>query len=422
MVGDKIMMSTVNKNRLKRRIDLISEIGMLPEGGWARLAYTHEDRQARELVKKMMGQAGLKVRVDAIGNIFGYRAGLNNQLPIVAAGSHIDTVPQGGRFDGVLGVMSAIEALEVINERNLITQHPMEVIVFANEEGVRFSEGLLGSRALIGNVSREALRGCKDEAGITLERAIQGFGLSGIPEEAKAKPNQYQAYLELHIEQGAVLENAGITIGIVKGIAGPLWLEVKIKGRADHAGATPMALRKDALVAAGRLILETQRAALDAGGSCVATVGSLSAKPNAANIVPGEVILTIDIRDVDIERRDRVEKHLREYIAYLAESQEYACYIKTLQKVEPRFTSQGIGEVIAHHCSQLDLPYLVMNSGAAHDCQVMSSITDVGLIFIPSEDGLSHCPEEYSRWEHVEQGANVLLHSLLTIAGNKKDC
>jgi len=407
----------VDGERLKSRIEALYEYGRQREGGCTRLAYTEEERKARQAVIEMMKKAGLEIRIDSVGNIFGRRAGKNNKLPVVASGSHIDTVPGGGKFDGVLGVMAAVEALETIIEHDIVTEHPLEVIIFVNEEGARFSEGLLGSRCMVGEITLEQLRACKDDRGITLEKAMHDFGFPGDPEQARVEPGYYRAYFELHIEQGCVLENAGIPIGIVEGIAGLYWFEATVKGRADHAGTTPMEFRRDALLTASKIILETERVALKAGGSCVATVGRLFVRPNAINIIPGEVTLTFDIRDVDVKRRDRVADYIQKFIEKLAENCELDCCIKDLQKVDPKFTSKKIREAIIKQCCKLELPYMLMNSGASHDAQVMTALTDVGLIFIPSEGGRSHCPEEFSRWEHVERGANVLLHSILEVAG-----
>lgn len=305
----------INGARLRDSLDALAKFGRDAAGGWTRFSFTREFMQARELFRRLMEEAGMVVRVDAAGNLIGRLEGLDSRSPVVAAGSHIDTVKNGGKFDGSFGVAGALEVVQTIRENNVPHRHPIEVIVFVEEEGSRFGSGLFGSRAMVGEIPVDLLYRQKDKDGITLFQAMRSAGLN--PEriaDARVPAGYYKAYFEMHIEQGKILESLGISVGIVEAIAAPVWLKAVLHGRADHAGATPMRLRRDALAAAAELVLVAENIAKEAGEPTVVTVGKLSVRPGGINIIPGLVEMTFDIRDTDAARRDKVVEYMKEAV------------------------------------------------------------------------------------------------------------
>jgi N-carbamoyl-L-amino-acid hydrolase len=394
----------IDSDSLSQRIQIISQTGT------TRLAYSPEDIRGRTVVIKMMRDVGLNITIDAAGNIVGRRLG-RKQLPPLAFGSHVDTVRDGGRYDGILGVMAAIECVRSLRDAGYTTEHPVEVIVFANEEGQRFG-ALCGSRALVGALDSDDLART-DEDGRTLSQAIQEIG--GDPTQlraAKRKAGDITAYVELHIEQGGTLEKAKTPIGIVEGISGISHTDVRITGRAAHAGTTTMEIRKDALVAASELVLSVRKAALES--RChVATVGQLTVMPNGINIIPGEVSLTIEVRDIEMDKITATLGHLRQC------GKEIACRYGVQMDFSPRATIASVPcsplmqEVIAQSCMDLGLGFLKLPSGAGHDAQMMAKLAPVGMIFVPSQDGISHSPSEFTSSDHCSKGAQVLLRTIL---------
>ncbi|GAW92158.1 Zn-dependent hydrolase [Calderihabitans maritimus] len=406
----------IDPMRMKRRLDALAEFGRDPQGGWTRYSFTPEYIQAQNLVKEWLEEAGMKVRLDPVGNLVGRLEGIDGTLPAVAMGSHIDTVKNGGKFDGNLGVVAAVEVVQTIVENHIAHRHPIEVIVFVEEEGARFGSVMLGSRAMLGLVTLEDLHKHHDEAGITLYQALRSMGLS--PEKIPASvvpPGYYKAFFEMHIEQGAILDSMNIPVGIVEGIAAPVWLAIRITGRADHAGTTPMNLRRDALSAAAEIVLAVEKIARETDKSTVATVGRLQVKPGGINIVPGEVKMTVDIRDIDVQRRQTVVKKIEDAVKVVCQRREISYEINEIVRIEPVMLPAKMRQLIASAAEEVNVPYCKIISGASHDAQIMAQITPVGMIFAPSKGGLSHCPQEYTELEDIAVCTRVLLSSVLKI-------
>ncbi|MCM3790028.1 M20 family metallo-hydrolase [Domibacillus indicus] len=400
----------INKDRLRERLLELAQIGGNATDGWTRLAFTKEDKLARGLVKGYMREMGLKITCDNAGNIIGSYGNPTNS-PVIAMGSHIDTVPNGGMFDGALGVISALEVAQTIIENKLNVNYPLEVIIFANEEGSRFNNGLTGSRAICGSFSQEELQ-IEDNNGISFYQAVQEMDLN--PDkvyEARAFENKYKHFLEIHIEQGIELEKEHKRIGLVNSAAGQVVLKCTIFGRPDHAGAIKMTQRKDALVEASKLITEIQQISLKMGGHFVATVGKLNVFPNSINTVPGNVEFFIDIRDISSDKLNRGIEVISNTISNI--SGEFSYFLEEVENELPAFFSSRLLDLGKEICEKKNYPYKVLSSGACHDAQVMTTITDSALFFIPSINGLSHCPEENVHWEDVFLGAEFLLEMVL---------
>jgi allantoate deiminase len=408
----------VNPERLRQNIEGIARFGRDPAGGWSRFVFTEEERKAREFVADLLHQAGMSVRADPAGNVFGRREGLEREVPAVASGSHIDTVANGGMFDGVAGTMAAIEAVHVIHENGVRTRHPLEVIVFANEEGARFSNALWGSRALLGIVQEEETLRCKDLNGVTLAEAMRASGFDPARiQEARIDPKRYKAFIELHPEQSHVLETEGVAIGAVEGIVGTVWIKAKLKGRADHAGATPMNLRRDGLAAAAEIVLEVERIArYESSPQTVATVGQLAVRPGGINIVPGEVEMSFDIRDLNQEAGVRAYAVIREAARRICAAREVQIELDELCKIMPVPLTGEIITLIEQTSCEQGISCRRIVSGAGHDAQLMALICPTGMIFVPSAGGVSHSPEEKTEWHDMVNGAQVLLEVLLKLS------
>lgn len=409
----------INKDRLWARLMELGEIGKQSSGGVTRYSFTLDESRAKDLVIAYMKEAGLAVREDAAGNIIGRREGTNPAASVVLTGSHIDTVPDGGMFDGALGVLSAIEALQRMNELEIRNVHPIEVIAFTDEEGTRFGFGMIGSRAVAGTLRQEDLEQ-RDEQAISIADAMRNAGLA--PErvgEAAKPPHEVQAYVELHIEQGRVLENLDEPVGLVTGIAGPLWQQFTLTGEAGHAGATPMHLRRDPLQAAAE-ILNYIYAEAKKYENAVATIGKLKTLPGGVNVIPGEVQFSLDLRDIDEAERDRLEASIHAYNQQVCEKLGIELRIDLLQRVAPAPSSPKVQEAVAQAgklAGLSELPRLV--SGAGHDGMQFSSLWPLGMIFVRSRGGISHNPEEWSSPEDCAAGTEVLYHTLLQLANEK---
>lgn len=410
-------MFAVCGSRIKRMIEEIGGIGRDKGGGNTRLAFTQEDARARNLFIRWLEDCELEVKVDAVGNIIGRYAGLDLTLPPLVMGSHLDTVPNGGLFDGVLGCVAALECVQVLYESNKRLQHPVEVIVFANEEGGRFGTGLLGSRAMIGSVPVEELKTSFDDQGYSVWEAMKDFGLR--PDQLKdtlRTSKDMSAYLEIHIEQGAILATEKIAVGVVTGVVGIRRLNLLIEGEANHAGTTPFHLRRDALLAAARITDAVRVRTQQVGEkSTVATVGIIQGWPGAVNVVAGKARLSIEIRDVLEQVIERVEQAIKHSWEAIAEEEGVTVTVESADYVPPAPVSEDIRLVIEKSCQDLNISYKNMPSGAGHDAQSMAAICPMGLIFVPSQGGISHAPQEVSTWEDIETGVNVLLQSLIKL-------
>lgn len=400
----------VNGARISQHLSALSEFGKNPQGGVSRVAYSDADRLGRDYVMGLMRAAKLEVSVDAAANIIGRRAGSNQRLPPLLFGSHIDSVPEGGNYDGVVGSLGAIEVAHTLAENNLTTVHPLEVVIFQNEEG-----GLIGSRAMDGELTERELD-LVSRSGKTIRDGIKFLG--GDParlDTVRRKRGDITAYLELHIEQGGTLEAEKIDIGIVEGIVGINWWDVTIEGFANHAGTTPMNQRQDALLAAAKFIEAVNRIVTSVPGRQVGTVGRIQALPGAPNVIPGKVVLSLELRDLDSAKINSL------YQKIFAEAQRISADSKTrfdfkeINVNVPAPTDARIRGFIDDSAKELGLKTKLLPSGAGHDAQDMARLGPVGMIFVPSVGGISHSPREFSRPEDITNGANVLLHTLLKI-------
>jgi N-carbamoyl-L-amino-acid hydrolase len=371
----------VDGARLNQTLESLKAFGRTPEGGISRVAFSQADRDARVYVTGLLEEAGFSVEIDTAANLLAQRAGEEDLVPIMI-GSHLDSVPGGGNYDGQVGTMGAVEVARTLVDADHRTRHPLEVVVFTNEEG-----GKTGSRAMAGEVEAFELD-LETASGLTIGEGLRANG--GDPDrldEARRPERSIAAFLELHIEQGGVLDRDGIPIGVVEGIVGIRRWAITVEGFANHAGTTPMPDRRDALVAAARLVDRVNRVALEMEGRHVATVGRIAAEPGAPNVVPGRVTASLEIRDLSME--------------------------KILSKAAP--TDPRLRDLVEVVAADLGLQSLRMPSGAGHDAQSIALLAPVGMIFVPSVDGISHSPRELSRPADIESGANVLLSTLLRI-------
>ncbi len=406
----------INGTRLNDRIARLAEFGQTPDGGVTRPTFTPAYLQAAQAVADWMSEAGLAVRRDAVGNLIGRREGDPAGLPAVALGSHIDTVLGGGRYDGALGVLSALEVAQALHEDGVSLRHPLEVISFIEEEGTRWATGMLGSRFMVGHISEEFVRERADRQGVTIREALAGAGLDPARfREAARTSDEFHAYVELHIEQSTVLESLGLPVGAVTGIAGPLFLALRLHGRADHAGATPMHLRRDALVAASQIVLVAQEAAATASSTAVATVGRLEVSPGAINVIPGEVFMTFDLRDIVEAQRDRLEHTVRAASERIATAAGLRYELEELTRHVPVPLPEHMVDTVSRSIEAAGLPVHRLPSGAGHDAQIMAEVTDTAMIFVRSREGISHNPREYSSPEDIVAGAEVLYHTVVAL-------
>lgn len=401
----------INIQRLSEHIEQLSLIGRTADGGINRFSYTDDEKRANELVTQYMESAGLTVHYDAVGNLIGSQAGTED-LHVILLGSHIDTVPNGGRFDGSLGVLTAIEAIHSLKEQGAALRHPVKVIAFKDEEGTRFGFGMIGSRAIAGTLSTaDLLR--MDQDGVTIEQAIADHGLEKKP-LSSAKLENVKCYVEVHIEQGKVLERNDAAVGNVTGIAGPLWLKFVLTGLAEHAGATPMDQRQDALVGASLIIAEVEKLAKKYHSS-VATVGKLTVRPNGVNVIPGEVEWTVDLRDIDEAKRNQLEHDIKQYAETIAKERELHLHVSELQRVEPVQCDESIQQAIQESIQAIGEPVISLPSGAGHDAMQFKRNFPVGMIFVRSKDGISHNPKEFTSEEDIEKAAKVLYKTIVKL-------
>jgi N-carbamoyl-L-amino-acid hydrolase len=400
-----------NTERLQQRIAELARFGANPQGGVSRVAFSEADIAGREYIRKLMTDAGLVVRVDTAGNIIGRREGADSKLPAIMTGSHIDSVPGGGNYDGDVGVLGAIELAQLLQERGVRLRHPLEIVSFTDEEG-----GLVGSLAMTGRLKPAALD-VMTHSGKTIRDGIRAVG--GDPdrlEQARRKPGDLKAFVELHIEQGALLEEGDIDIGVVEGIVGIRWWDVTVEGFANHAGTTPMNRRRDALLSAAELALAVNRVATSMPGRQVATVGRIHAEPGAPNVIPGKVVMSLEVRDLAADKMQTVFDAIRADAHKIAQARQTPISFKELEVAsQPAPTDERVRNVIVKAASSLGLTHKLMPSGAGHDTQDMTHIAPSGMIFVPSVGGISHSPKEYTKPEDVANGVNVLLQTVLAI-------
>jgi N-carbamoyl-L-amino-acid hydrolase len=386
----------------------LSRFGSRADGGVDRMAFSDADIEGRAFVRSLMEEAGLAVRTDAVGNIFARLPGSEVGLPPLMVGSHLDSVPAGGNYDGPLGTLGALEGVLSLKEAGIQPRHPMDVVVFVNEEG-----GKTGSRVMVGEFQDRELE-LETASGFTIGEGIRRLG--GDPErlaEARVQRGEVAGFLELHVEQGGVLERMGTPIGVVEGIVGIRRWNVVVRGSANHAGTTPMDQRKDALLSAARVIEAVNRVVTSMPGSQVATVGRIQASPGAPNVIPGEVTLTIEIRALEMDTIQEVMDGIMRETATIAAEEATPIDLEEFYLSGAAPTDERFRRWIEESAAELSLPNHRMPSGAGHDAQAVAHIAPIGMVFIPSVGGLSHHPDEYSRPEDIEAGVGVLLGALL---------
>ena len=397
--------------RMEARIKALAKFGANADGGVDRVAYSPADIAGRTYIKGLMQELGLEVRIDSGGNIIGRRQGREPDLRSIMFGSHIDSVPGGGNYDGDVGVVSALEVIDLLNAAGHVTRHPLEVVVFSNEEG-----GLVGSLVMIGALKPAALD-VVSHSGLTIRDGIDILG--GDSERLAAavvKPGALKAFIELHIEQGAILDEAEIEIGVVEGIVGIRWWDVTIDGFANHAGTTPMNRRRDALVAAARLTLAINQVALEMPGRQVATVGRIRAEPGAPNVIPGRVVMSLEVRDLELAKMEQVFAEIEMRAAKIADQTGTSIRFDLIDvDSHPEPTDPRLRRIIARAAQMYGYSYRLMPSGAGHDAQDLATITPTGMIFVPSRGGISHSPREFTSPRHMANGADVLLGTVLAI-------
>lgn len=404
---------TVNGERLMQTMTDVGAIGALPNGGVRRLAFSPEDREARQLVQTWMEAAGMTVTIDAAANMIGRYEGRFPHAPALATGSHLDTVPNAGIYDGTYGVLAGVEVARTLHDQTIRPDHPFEVIVFADEERT-----MIGSKAMAGKATLDP--NFYDHPHYEpIEMGLQFIGgdWAQLP-SARRDTDGLAAFVELHVEQGPVLEAASNPMGLVTGIVGQRRYLITIDGSASHAGTTPMSMRQDALVAASQIVLVINRIGNKTGdgyGQQVATVGAMKLSPNVANTIPGRVEMTLDIRDLSNQRLDAMVAELKQEMDAIATQTQTQINIKPQLRNEPVPVNSHIYNTIAQVCDQLKLPVQALPSRASHDAQIIANITDMGMIFVPSQGGISHSETEYTTPEHCIQGANILLHTLLKL-------
>ncbi|HZQ69029.1 MAG TPA: M20 family metallo-hydrolase [Terriglobales bacterium] len=404
----------INSQRLQSTLEKLSEFGRNPDGGVTRLGFSETDMAAREYVTALMKQAGLEVRVDPAGNIIGLRAG-SEKLPIILFGSHIDSVLHGGNFDGDVGSMGAIEVMQALKDGNVKTRHPLQAVVWTNEEGNHFGIGTLGSGVASGRLGPEILT-TKDEQGLSLADWLRRYGQDPAHlTDARIPAGALAAYLELHIEQGPKLYESKVPIGVVQGIVGIKRWNCVVSGAANHAGTTPMNRRKDALAAAAKDVLAVRDVVRAEEGSQVGTVGYVKVSPGAINVVPGQAEFPVELRDLDVAKVDRMWEHIQQRFAETDKAETVETRCNLLDRSESARADPRLQDPIREAAKSLGLDTVDLPSLAGQDAQEIARIAPMAMIFVPSKDGISHSPKEYTSWEDVGNGAEVLYRSILLL-------
>lgn len=400
---------TVNSDRLNQHLAELAQIGALADGGVKRIAFSPEDLQARRQVQAWMSAAEMSTRIDAAGNLIGRYPGLH-AMPSLATGSHIDTVPTGGRYDGALGVLAGIEAVQSLSDRRIHLNHPIEVIVFADEEG-----SMIGSKAMSGSVGA-ALYPSGATDGTLTQAGVSHIGGDGSQlHTARRSRAEIVAYVELHVEQGGILELLDRQIGVVQGVVGQQRYQITAIGSPNHAGTTPMEMRQDALLAAAQIVQAVNEIARRTPGDPVATIGSMQIFPNAHNIIPGRVEMMLDVRAMSMDRIDSILQQLVAQMEIIAQTTNTQLSLALTTSVAPTPASEKIQKTIGAVCEDFQLSWQTMPSRAVHDAQEIGRFTDMGMIFVPSQGGVSHAEIEYTTPEQCVQGTNVLLHTLMRL-------
>lgn len=411
----------IDAKRFERNFNAISEFGALKGGGLTRLAFSKEDLEARKFLINLIEKNGFKLKIDNVGNIFAiYDDGCEADAKPVCVGSHIDSVPNGGFYDGTLGVMAGLEALSSIKEAGIKLKRPLWLINFSCEESSRFKTATIGSKIISGKLSQQRLHELKDEDGISLFEAMSAAGFKPQNlDEAILKENSLHAYLELHIEQGPVLERSAISVGVVSGIAAPIRFEITIQGKADHSGATPMNMRSDALLAASHIIIAANKFAKNKK-TAVATVGYVHAKPGVLNVVPGEARLGVDLRDIDKASLEELNLELRNFVAELSRELKFSYEIRELSSDEPVKLSEHAINLLKDEAKKLGIKTLTLPSGAGHDAMNLTKLaSSVGMLFIPCVDGISHNTKEAINFKDAVAATKILTNALIRLSNEE---
>jgi len=411
----------IDAKRFERNFNAISEFGALKGGGLTRLAFSKEDLEARKFLINLIEKNGFKLKIDNVGNIFAiYDEGCEADAKPVCVGSHIDSVPNGGFYDGTLGVMAGLEALSSIKEAGIKLKRPLWLINFSCEESSRFKTATIGSKIISGKLSQQRLHELKDEDGISLFEAMSeaGFKPQNL-DEAILKENSLHAYFELHIEQGPVLERSAISVGVVSGIAAPIRFEITIQGKADHSGATPMNMRSDALLAASHIIIAANKFAKNKK-TAVATVGYVHAKPGVLNVVPGEARLGVDLRDIDKASLGELNLELRNFVGELSCELKFSYEIRELSSDEPVKLSKHAINLLEDEAKKLGIKTLTLPSGAGHDAMNLTKLaSSVGMLFIPCVDGISHNTKEAINFKDAVAATKILTNALIRLSNEE---
>jgi len=411
----------IDAKRFERNFNAISEFGALKGGGLTRLAFSKEDLEARKFLINLIEKNGFKLKIDNVGNIYAiYDDGCEADAKPVCVGSHIDSVPNGGFYDGTLGVMAGLEALSSIKEAGIKLKRPLWLINFSCEESSRFKMATIGSKIISGKLGLQKLHELKDEDGISLFEAMSAAGFKPQNlDEAILKENSLHAYLELHIEQGPVLERSAISVGVVSGIAAPIRFEITIHGKADHSGATPMNMRSDALLAASHIIIAANKFAKNKK-TAVATVGYVHAKPGVLNVVPGEARLGVDLRDIDKASLEELNLELRNFVGELSHELKFSYEIRELSSDEPVKLSEHAINLLENEAKKLGVKTLVLPSGAGHDAMNLTKLaSSVGMLFIPCVDGISHNVKEAINFDDAVMATKILTNALIRLSNEE---
>jgi N-carbamoyl-L-amino-acid hydrolase len=403
---------TIDEEELLGAIEALAQINRQPDGSCCRIALTEADRMGRDLLVKSMRELDLEIGVDQIGNIFGTYGGQSNAQPIMV-GSHIDTVSTGGKFDGPYGVIAGLEVIRALKRRGMVPPCPLVIASFTNEEGVRFQPDMMGSLVHAGGLDLLTALRSEDREGVVLGDELERIGYAGQLRCGSLVP---QAYVELHIEQGPILDREGVSLGAVENLQGISWQEITIHGQANHAGTTPMSARRDAAHAAMKIVSFARQLALRMGGQQLATVGSIHLDPGLINVVPRKAVLTVDLRNPDEQQLKEAEGHLDDYLEALTLEEGVSIDKNRLARTSPVTFDPAIVRIIETSARTLGEPIRRMTSGAGHDAQMMARICPAAMIFVPSVNGVSHTPAEYTEPEHLVLGANVLLKTVLALA------
>jgi len=406
----------IDGRRLWNSLMELAQLGATEKGGVCRIALTELDRQGRDLFSRWAREAGCELRVDAIGNIFARRAGRNNALPPVSTGSHIDTQPTGGKFDGNYGVLAGLEVIRTLNDARVETEAPLEVAVWTNEEGSRFVPVMMGSGVFAGAFTLEHALAQRDNDGISVSDALASIGYAGsTPASAQASP--VGAYFEAHIEQGPVLEANERVIGVVEGALGQRWYDVVVQGMEAHAGPTPMELRKDALLAASELVIEVNRIALAHAPHARGTVGWIDNYPNSRNVIPGRVKLSVDLRAADDVVLSAMDAELKEAVQRIATKGKVEMSVEQVVYFQPQPFTPKLVSAVREAARAQGMSWMNVISGAGHDAVYLARVCPTAMIFVPCLDGISHNEIEDAQPDHLEAGCNVLLQAMLQSAG-----